>query len=204
VELLSRHKAYVVVLGLASLALSVDRLLLSGEATSPSKASATVPSPPSPSTPAAVPGRALPTIKSTLAARLHALKPEGGVEAPNEVGNAFVPEWETGLAPNPTTNDSPVLRGAGDWLRLTSVIPGRAAVLNGTIVFVGKEQAVPAEADSRLTRTGRSGSNDDRRTVLLVRAEERSVVVRVGDQEVELSLAGRGEPPRSRAADDRP
>lgn len=204
VELLSRHKAYIVVLGLAGVALGVDRFLLSGEATSPSKASATLPPPTSTSVPTAAAGLAPPTVKSSLAARLHALEPEGGVESPNEVGNAFVPEWDTGVAPDATTSESPVLRGAGGWLRLTSVIPGRAAVLNGTIVFVGKEQAVPAEPDSTTTRTGRSGSDEDRRTVLLVRAEERGVVVRVGDQEVELSLASRGEPPRLRAVDDRP
>ncbi len=186
------------------MALGVDRVLLSGEATSPSKASATLP-PPTPTsvpTPAAVPPS--PMVKSSLAARLHALEPERGEESPNEVGNAFVPEWETGATPPAPASESPVLRGAGGWLRLTSVIPGRAAVLNGTIVFVGKEQAVPAEPNSTSTRTGRSGSDEDRRRVLLVRAEERSVVVRVGDQEVELSLATRGEAPRSRAADDRP
>jgi hypothetical protein len=204
VELLSRHKAYVTVLGLAGVALGVDRFLLSGEATSPSTASATLPPPPPASVPSTAAGLAPSTAKSSLAARLHALEPGADAETPNQVGNAFVPEWESDPAPVATGSESPVLRGVGDWLRLTSVIPGRAAVLNGTIVFVGKEQEVPTEPNPATTRTGRSGSDGDRRMVRLVRAEERSVVVRLGDQEVELSLPGRGDLVRSRASDDHP
>lgn len=203
-ELTSRHKAFLVVLGLAGLALGVDRFFLAGEGASPSKAGAT----PADVTPAETrterpaPAPSLP--KPTLAARMDELAAVSSNPSapPAEVGNAFVAEWDLTPRSNMTASEPAPMRAAGAWLRLTSVVPGRAAVINGTVVFVGKEHAVPADPDDRSPRTSGSDSRRVLRKITLVRAEERKVVVRSGDDEIELALPDRSELQHPRTLDD--
>jgi hypothetical protein len=123
--------------------------------------------------------------------------------SPTEAGNAFVPEWDLGVKQPPADDPGPATRQSIKWLRLTSVVPGRAAVLNGTVVFVGKEVAVPADPEDHTPRTSGSDTRRATRTITLVRAEERRVVVRIGEEEHVLSLPDRAELQKLRPIEDR-
>lgn len=201
VELTSRHKAYLLVLGLAGVALCVDRFLLLGDATSPSKASATMPSPDDPELKTVTAPSPPASPRLSLAQRMDELAAMDVSSPLNEVSNAFVPEWDLGGASTSTHVPTPATRESAAWLKLTSVVPGRAAILNGIVVFVGKESAVPTNPDDRALRVG-GESKVATRPVVLLRAEERRVVVRVGDEELELSLPDHADLQKPRGAEE--
>lgn len=119
---------------------------------------------------------------------------------PTEVANAFVAEWD--LTPRSSAVPETTASRAAAWLRLSSVVSGRAAVINGTVVFVGKEHSVPADPDDRTPRTGGADARRVVRKITLVRAEERKVLVRYGDEQIELALPDRSEMQHPRTIED--
>lgn len=198
VELLSRHKAYLAVLGVAGAALLVDRLFLQGVST-PASANASVPTPPAQDSKPKQEVVQLSTQRPSLASRMDTLRSVAALPPEAEAPNAFAPEWVISDATsNARTSASP--EESWDWLKLTSVVPGHAAVLNGVVLFVGKEQQVAAQASENARRDVRS--RKDLRTITLLSADERKVRVRVEGKEIELMLPDPGDMQTPRASDD--
>ncbi len=144
VTLTKQQRALAIVLGLGAVAVGIDRFVLDSGVTAPSGASAAAPVAAASPAPTAAPVEATKSAVVTVADRL--VKHTSGVDLVAAVPDAFATSGKTKSA----STSTPTRPADLPQLSITSVLSGKAAVINGVLVSVGQERQVPLPGGSRV------------------------------------------------------
>ncbi|MGD9789847.1 MAG: hypothetical protein AB7Q00_03725 [Phycisphaerales bacterium] len=142
--LTKQQRALAIVLGLGALAVGIDRFVLDSGVTAPSGASAAAPVAAAPPTPTVTPVKATQSSGVSVADRL--VKHEASMDLVAAVPDAFATSGNTKAA-NTSTPSRPADL---PQLTITSVLSGKAAVINGVLVSVGQGRQVPLPGGTKV------------------------------------------------------